>query len=317
MGLLRLSTSTRTSQLRKWSIPFSSGIILCFIVFSLLLLNIPVQATSYDHGCAPDTPPPAPGNPVTPPAQAGIIVINEALPNPASLWNCSALAGNTSLTSNSWLELYNPQSTPFDLYPTHTQISIDGGTNWYHFPQGTSIAAYGFLVLFPEEKLQPAPSWNLILTMGNTLIDTLQVPILNPDQSYARVLDGSRTWVSSNQPTIDASNDSSVQALSPTPTSTSASSSTPAPTSVPTARASGATRPANTPANTGTQPAWNKLQLPSSTQIATLPPRPVLNQSMPVPAGTTPDAWHIVLFIALLLLLSGALTWCWRLFRTP
>lgn len=319
MQIRRLFAPKLFSQLQKHKTYFALGISASLILSSLFLMNTPVRARLHDHGCAPDTPPPVSGNPVTPPTQAGIIMINEVLANPTSLWNCSTTSGNVSFTSNSWIELYNPQNTPFDLYPTHTQISIDGGTNWYHFPPGTSIASYGFLVLFPEEHLQPAPSWNLILTMGSALVDAIQVPALGPDQSYARALDGSKTWVFSSQPTINASNDSSSPTATLTQTSTVNPISTPIRT--PTSKGTGPANRTSTPANTGTQPAWNKLQLPPGTtpgtEIPAMSPASTLDQGVSIPQDNTRENWHIALLVSLFLLLGGAITWCWRLFRTP
>jgi hypothetical protein len=305
---------------------WTKGLLLVFsafmLCFSLLLLALPAQGAS-GHACAPDTPSSLPVTPVVPQAKAGIIQINEVLSNPASAWNCSDTTGTVSPTANSWVELYNPQSEPFNLYPTHTQISLDNGANWYQLPFGTSIAANGFLVLFPEEKVPTPSAWNILLTMGNTLIDALQPPALQPDQSYARIPNGATIWSISGQPTIGASN---VSASQPTPSATA-----PAPKSTPTGQSA---PPGNSPGDgsvnnapgVGTQPVWGSVQLPTGATPSPTPgaldtaasSTPLLSQqlqSQPQKSGL--DGWHIVGICALALLLLASLVYCWRLFHAP
>ncbi len=297
-----------------------------FLIFSLLLLfssfillTSPAQGVS-KHECAPDTPPPVSGTPVVPPAKAGIIRINEVLSDPASAWNCSNQTGGFSPTGDSWLELYNPQSEPFNLYPTHTQISLDNGANWYQLPFNTSIAANGYLVLFPAEKVPTPSAWNILLTMGNTLIDAIQPPALQPDLSYARAPDGSSTWSISNQPTIGASN---ALPSAPTPSATTPKS-TPSgqPASPGTSPGSGGT---HSPVSVGTQPAWGNVLFPVS---ATPTPTPDANDAAASPPllaqqlqGQPPNSglagWQIAVICMLILLLLAGLIYCWRLFHAP
>jgi hypothetical protein len=312
--------SFRSNQSHSRNLWCFFGLTLLLVFPCLLLISSSVHGAQA-HGCAPDTPPPLSGNPITPQAKAGIILINEVLNNPASAWNCADPAGNYSFDTNSWVELYNPQSQPFNLYPTHTQISIDGGTNWYQVPFGTSIASNGFLVLFPDEKLPASPSWNVILTMGNTLIDSIKIPALGPDQSYARLSNGP-SWSTTDQPTIDASNDIAT----PTSTPTSTLTSIPTATSMGTSKGTGSNGSgASTPAALGTQPAWNKVQFPPgvtpTTGAPTLAdsstPASGQSQSPPTTQNGGSNGWQIALIITLVLLLLGVLTWCWRLFRAP
>lgn len=292
------------------------------LCLALLLLAPPAQSAS-THECAPDTPPPLPVTPIVPQAKAGIIQINEVLSNPASAWNCSATTGTVSPTANSWVELYNPQSEPFNLYPTHTQISLDNGANWYQLPFGTSIAANGFLVLFPEEKVPTPSAWDILLTMGTTLIDALQPPALLPDQSYARIPNGATTWSISGQPTIGGSNAAASQA---TPSATA-----PAPKSTPTGQPappgnSPGDGTVNNPPGVGTQPIWGSVQLPTGATPSPTPgaldtaasSAPLLSQqlqSQPHKSGL--DGWHMVGICALALLLLASLIYCWRLFHAP
>jgi hypothetical protein len=296
-----------------------SALLLCL---SLLLLATPTQAAS-THECAPDTPSSLPVTPVVPQAKAGILQINEVLSNPASVWNCSDTSGTVSPTTNSWVELYNPQSEPFNLYPTHTQISLDNGENWYQLPLGTAIAANGFLVLFPAEKVPTPSAWAILLTMGNTLIDALQPPALPPDQSYARIPDGATTWSISSQPTIGASNGAASQptpsATVPPPKSTSTGQSAPA-------EHSPGDGSATNPPGVGTQPVWGSVQLPTSatppptpdTLDATVPSTSLLSQETQnqSPGGGL-TGWHIAGICTLSLLLLASLIYCWRLFHAP
>lgn len=314
----RLLASPATSFLSARGLLLVFSALLLF--FSLLLLTSPAQGAS-QHACAPDTPPPVSGTPVVPPAKAGIIRINEVLSNPASAWNCSDLTGGFSPTGDSWVELYNPQSEPFNLYPTHTQISLDNGANWYQLPFNTSIAANGFLVLFPEEKVPTPSAWNILLTMGNTLIDAVQPPALQSDLSYTRVPDGSSTWSISNQPTIGTGN------ASPAPSTPSATvpKNTPTGQPMPSGTSPGGGGTYN-PVSVGTQPAWGSVQFPAGAISSPTPgatdttasPAPLLAQQLQgQPQNSGLDGWRIAGICALALSLLGSLIYCWHLFRTP
>src|SRR5260370_34889691 len=66
------------------------------------------------HGCAPPSPPPVAGSPAPAPASKGVVLLNEALLNPQSTWNCSE-SGTYFVSKDTWVELYNPQNQPFNL----------------------------------------------------------------------------------------------------------------------------------------------------------------------------------------------------------
>ena len=243
------------------------------------------------------------------------------LSNPKSVWNCSEPAGSFSSGTDSWIELYNPQSEALNLYAVHAEISLDGGTSWYGLPFGSAIAPGGFLVVFPLEGVaSPPPAWNVVLAFAglNSIIDQANVPALQQDQSYARVPDGSASWQLVGTPTIDASNNASNQPGTATPTKTPAPTKTPKPN-----RGSGSGSAGSTgvtpPVNTGTQPAGNQLQLPPSvtsiSQTSDTTATSAFGQSLVSTSNNPLDIWHIVMLIALFLLFGGALTWCWRLFR--
>lgn len=292
-----------------------------FLLFHWSISPMFAQSGATGHGCAPNTPPPVSGTPVAPPATPGSVLINEVLSNPKSVWNCSEPAGSFSESTDSWIELYNPQDQPFNLYTVHAEISLDGGTNWYTLPFGSAIAPGSFLVLFPLESaiVQPSATWDVELAFAsaNAIIDRASIPALLADQSYARVPDGSATWQPAGQPTIDASNNASAQPVTATPTRT------PRPTVTKTSRQPGSANSSGTgtttPINTGTQPAGNQLQLPATGGALTTTPAATsfspFGQSSSTTTGTGLDAWHLAALLALFLLLCGVLLWCWRLFR--
>ena len=105
--------------------------LLLFIV--ALFLNAHLSApishalSASTHGCAPPIPPPVPGSPLPTPAIPGRLLINEVLSLPQSRWNCSEQVNTYSISSDSWVELYNPQSQASNLYAAHA--SFDTGPN--------------------------------------------------------------------------------------------------------------------------------------------------------------------------------------------
>src|SRR5260370_27005593 len=111
------------------------------------------------------------------------------------------------------------------------------------------------------------------------------IPPLPPDQSYARMTDGSATWQITGNPTIDASN--TIPTPTPTPTLT--------PTPVHQRGGSGGGKvnhqstghPGSTTQDAsqfkqvdGVQPAWSDLQMPNNTASST---------STEIPTATVPS----------------------------
>ena len=165
------------------------------ILLLFLINTAPGYASTTPHGCAPLAPPPVSDSPITPPATPGIVVINEVLNNPASTWNCSEPAGTSSLSTDSWVELYNPQNQPFNLYVAHTSLDTGPNTFTFHFPFGAAIAARGYFVVFPDTYAGMLNAGNnLRLPIGGAEIDQVSVPALASDTSYARIPDGSANW---------------------------------------------------------------------------------------------------------------------------
>jgi hypothetical protein len=292
-------------------------IVAALAVFLLASITAPLLTTSYatGHGCAQPVPPGIPGSPAPAPAASGIIVINEVLLNPHSTWNCSE-QGTYDIAFDSWIELYNTQNQPYNLYAAHASIADDTNTAVDYLPFGASIAAHGYLVLFPylNSFFKETSTPTLKLVVSNVIVDQVAVPLLGPDQSYARTADGASTWQISTLPTIDASNTSLV-----TPTA----SPTPAPTSSSSGGRSGTGQGSFiTPTSStrkvlvsGRQPQWSNMQLPT---VATMPTATLL-QSLPTPSSTGNvglDTTRRILLTILVIALALTLFWCWWLYRS-
>jgi hypothetical protein len=263
------------------------------------------------HGCASAIPPAVTDSPIPAPARKGTVLLNEVLLDPQSTWNCSQ-SGTDFINEDSWVELYNPQSQPFNLYAVHAYLDSGPNTTIYYLPFGAAIAAHGFLVVFPRTvgNFAPTETPTLRLLIAGVTIDQVEVPKLAGDQSYARIADGGSKWHVTNTPTIDASNDSAGASSSPTLTSTSTGS-----------RSNTSTSSGNdSPFIDGTQPAWSKLSVPATLSSVNPPlasrPPPIL---LPAPSPTSGGLdlpWRVELTVVTVFL-ALALLWCWQLFRAP
>ncbi len=275
-------------------------------------ISAPAYASTPAHGCAPMTPPPVAGSPVTPPATPGIVVINEILNNPGSTWNCAEPAGSFALTTDSWVELYNPQSQPFNLYAARASFDDGPNTPAFHFPFGAAIAAHGYFVVFPDTYSGMLNAGGYLrLTFAGTVIDQVTTPTLPADNTYARIPDGSANWQITNNPSIDSTN------IPPTPvTSTPVATQTTGSTGNSGGSSSGSGTTTRKPV-TGKQPDWGKLQLPAGDTAAT----PVSNSPLVTPPAASPTAseWNTtrrILLTALVVALAVSLFWCWKVFSS-
>src|SRR5258708_2351585 len=244
-------------------------VLLVFIFSGAFFLRQPAAATTFSHTCAPDVPPAVSGTAIPAPAIPGIVKINEVLSLPQSNWNCAEASTTYSVDTDSWIELYNPQKQPLDLFTAQAEISLDGGTNWSMLPDGSIISPGGFLVFFPPALAHHAllsAAWHVVLFINFTTIDQVTTPVLEPDQSYAHIPDGSNLWQSVAQPTIGMSNNGSAQSV--TPTSTLIEASIPSPTSTPSSPSSSQKTAIVNSVSTSrasssdTQPAWSQLAFP-------------------------------------------------------
>ncbi|HLG78810.1 MAG TPA: hypothetical protein VKX46_20530 [Ktedonobacteraceae bacterium] len=322
-------------------------VILCSALLVLSVTSFHVFAAPA-HGCMPTTPPAVTGTPVPPPVMAGVLFINEVLTFAGTRWDCP----NADVPPSLWVELYNPQDQPLDLYSLHSNLDSGPDSNKYYVPFGAAVPAHGYLVLFPPGNTFGAAllngSFTLRFMIGNTPMDQVVVPQLAMDTSYARLPDGSATWQITATPTIGASNTSLLPTATPTDTTTRRHSDTPTatttrkPTPTPTSKPSGSagsthTTYSTTPTAPGpdqtsstadvtdanstpaaTQVAWNTLQMPDATPS---PPASTntttLSTSSGSPADTPtsppPPLNRILLSVGALALALG-LFWSWRRF---
>ncbi len=284
------------------------SLLISLTLIVMAIIAQPAQAaTKPKHGCAPLVPPPVSGTLIQPPAIQGLLFINEVLLAPRTIWNCSELSKPTTQNNDVWIELYNAQSQPFDLYAVHTSIDSGPNTNAFYLPSGSALAAHSFLVVFPRtsETFTRTQDHTLRLLITGIVIDTVTVPTLLPDQSYARVPDGSTHWQITNTPTIDTSNGQS-SALPPNsgngqPTTSGIGDSN---------------------ANSGTPLAWSTLSFPNTTTpisaTATTTWLPAPSLAIPQSAAMTGlDLFHKIALSILVLALAVTLFWCWRLLSFP
>ena len=294
-----------------------------FVLFAAFLLGATTPhsyAASPGHTCAPLAPPPVPGSPAIPPATPGSILFNEILTTPGSTWNCAEPAGTYTIMSDAWVELYDPQSQPYNLYAAHAYMDTGPNTPRFYLPFGAAIAPHGFLVVFPNtaagSTLLAGSNLRLMFAASSTPIDQVSVPGLGIDYAYVRIPDGSPNWKITATPTIDASNiisSSATPTPNPTPSSSQGSGGS--------GGGSGPTPVATTPVlATGTQPAWNGLSLPPATAAPSATSSavntPQVNTSASPSASAVSDVPRRILLTFLLVLLAGSLFWCWKVYSS-
>ncbi len=304
--------------------------VLCLAFLSVALLpsapalaGFAARASKGTHACAPLAPPPVAGSPVPPPTTPGIVLFNEILTTPGSTWNCSEPSGTFSIMSDSWIELYNPQSRPFNLYAVHAYIDTGPDTFRFYLPFGAAIAPKGFLVVFPNSAanstLLAGSNLRLMFAASEMAIDQVNIPGLVTDDSFARIPDGSSNWKITTTPTIDAGNiETSSTTPTPNPSTSQGSSGSTG------SGSTGSTGSTSTPAiPTGTQPAWKQLSLPpdtstSSTASSSTPTvsTPLLSTPVPTPASSASATQHRILLTVLLILLAASLFWCWKTYSS-
>ncbi|MBO0793698.1 MAG: hypothetical protein J2P36_22470 [Ktedonobacteraceae bacterium] len=238
------------------------------------------------------------------------MLINELLVNPAHGWDCA----NASIR-NPWVELYNPKNQALDLYAAHAKFDNNSDAPQLLLPQGSTIAAHGFFIIFLPTSYNYTDN-PLRFLMNDAVIDLVSgVPSLAPDQSYARVPDGSAQWKVVDQPTIAISNSTIIPTPTPSPRATRSITPTKQQTGKTGIKGSTSQTSKKLPVE-GTQPAWAKLQVPESAT----PPSALEDDSTPTatnfassPSGSDELGKKLVLS-ALAISLTVALFWCWKIF---
>ena len=285
-------------------------ILIVLLVIALFLNAHTSHASSTSiHGCASPIPPPIRGSPVPAPAIPGRVLINEVLSIPGSTWNCSEPNKTFSISGDSWVELYNPQSQPYNLYAAHASFDTGPNTLSYYLPSGAAIAPHGYLVIFPAVYSGTIIiQADLRLVIAGVTIDQVNIPTLTTDQSFARIPDGSNFWQITNTPTIDTSNTASqVNPTVSAPNQGSVGFGNAPPTSAP---------PTSAPIP-GTQTVWSNLQFPTPVATATSTSYPTLT-AVSTSKTSTNDGWETprrILLTTLAVALALMLFWCRRLFH--
>jgi len=120
-----------------------------------------------------------------------------------------------------WIELYNAGESEVDLGGTFLSDDINNPTRW-EIPQGTSIPAGGFLLVWADDKDMEGEALHtnfrldgtegeelgLFSSIGTGLvpIDTVTFGAQTPDVSMGRTRDGGSDWGYFGAPTPGASN---------------------------------------------------------------------------------------------------------------
>jgi len=144
-----------------------------------------------------------------PSAAAGSVVINELLTNPRISWDT-----RNPQTPMPWVELYNPFDSDADI----ANWSVIGGSAGMAgrklFVPGTVVPGHGYLVIFQSDAAIDFSAGAVLLVDGSGgIVDSVAVPSLEPDQSYARLPDGA-SWSITASPTLGSPN---VYTISATP----------------------------------------------------------------------------------------------------
>jgi len=233
-------------------------------------------------------------------------------------------------------------SLSFNLYAVHAAIDGDSGTTPMYLPFGSTIAAHGFLTVFPAENIiflnSNAKTLTRRLLFNGSVINTIKLPAnLGNDQSYARVPDGGSQWEITNTPTIGISNVLPTSTPKPIPTpkpaivkkkssskisvTTSSKTATSKTTATPTATTTSREN-TNPPATSAAQPAWGQMQLPTTAspyptpEAAAVSP-PGTTTTSPPANSTSSDVPRNVLFTGIAAAFVCALLLWWRRFKHP
>jgi predicted extracellular nuclease len=119
------------------------------------------------------------------------------------------------LANPDWIEIFNPNSSAIDLsgYKLYNLAGKNGTVSKLSLPSGTSINASGYIVVVVNDTtltnrfdLSTTGETVWLENGGGTIIDSVVIPALGVDSSYARKPDGSSTWVIVTPPTKGEAN---------------------------------------------------------------------------------------------------------------
>ena len=288
--------------------PLTVSCCVCFLLLTITTQWVPATSGS-THGCAPLVPPPVPGPLVLPLPTPGALFINEILLQSRTSWTCPP---GPVYSNPAWVEIYNAQNQALDLYAAHASLDCGPGTAVFKFPIGSAIAAHGFLTLFPTSNSFFSGIKNSILRLliQGISVDTVTIPPVPPEQSYARIPDGGNQWQITTHPTIDSSNTGTTP---PSPPGGAGGNG-----------ASGNSGSGGSPGSTtATQPAWSNMHFPTptpaaSTVVATSTSVVQITAVNSTNTATSPtDIPRKILLTVLVIAFGLTLLWCWRQFRSP
>ncbi|TFG29979.1 lamin tail domain-containing protein, partial [Candidatus Thorarchaeota archaeon] len=126
------------------------------------------------------------------------VLINEFLPDPYTLY------------TEEWIELYNPLDETVNVSGYVIDDITTGGTGPYTIPLGTTIPAFGFLVLYQSVTgvglNNAGDTVNYLKPDGVTVLDSYTYSSSADDISYGRETDGASTWITFDVPTPGTTN---------------------------------------------------------------------------------------------------------------
>ncbi len=147
-----------------------------------------------------------------PPPEAGSAVLNEVLTS-----NSASIVDEAS-EHEDWIEIYNPGRSAFDLsgWALTDRPDDDSKVPW-PFPAGTSVPAGEYLIVWADEQPEQGPlhtSFKIsrdgesvaLVNVEGEAVDRVDIPVMEPDHSYARVPDRVGDWQITASPTPAASN---------------------------------------------------------------------------------------------------------------
>jgi predicted extracellular nuclease len=117
-------------------------------------------------------------------------------------------------TNPDWIEIYNPNTTAVNIggYKIYDSGGQAGTKPKKEVPAGTTIAGNGFYVITVDDTLDSgfgiSSSGETVWfeNGSNAIVDSVVIPALGVDTSYARIPDGSATWAKTTPTTKGLTN---------------------------------------------------------------------------------------------------------------
>ena len=130
------------------------------------------------------------------------------------------LLGSAADDGSDWIEIHNASDFSADLSGMGLSDSMDDKAEVWSFPEGTSLSAGGFLLIWADEgddsdgelhanfKISKDGETLWLLDRSDNTLDTVTAPEMAEGVSYARSSDGDGAgeWALDETPTPDASN---------------------------------------------------------------------------------------------------------------